>query len=163
MSWLATHLPHSARRPLVSERYSPTPPGSKNDVAMTTNSTEFHPSEANPFTVLGDALEAAADSVGDARADATASAKAAATKVRSGVSAGAYYTAYGASYGVVFGAVFLKELLPADTALRRGFERGVEDGAKAAIGAVARLNAAPEDLDEDLIDISVTTEAAEAE
>lgn len=99
--------------------------------------------ESNPLSVLGDALEAAAQSIGDARADASESAKAAAQKVKSGVSAGAYNAAYGLSFGVVFGAVFLKELLPEDNALRRGFE----DGAEAAIDAVASRRAAKDQFE----------------
>jgi len=47
---------------------------------MTQHTNETHNSESNPFTVLGDALQAAAESAGDARTDATASAKAAAAK-----------------------------------------------------------------------------------
>jgi hypothetical protein len=98
-------------------------------------------SESNPFSVLGEALDAASDSIGDARADATASAKLAAQKVQSGVGAGAYYAAYGVSYGVVFSGVFLKELLPANNAIRRGFE----DGAEAAIRSAVNLRAAGAD------------------
>jgi hypothetical protein len=115
---------------------------------MTTTPTE-QSSPSNPIAVLGEALEAAAGSVHDARADATASAKIAAAKVQSGISKGAYYTAYGVSYGVVFSGVFLKELLPADSSIRRGFEEGVQDGSKAAIGAAARIHAATEEESDD--------------
>jgi hypothetical protein len=101
-------------------------------------------SESNPFSVLGEALDAASESIGDARADATASAKLAAHKVQSGVGVGAYYAAYGVSYGVVFSGVFLKELLPANNVIRRGFE----DGAEAAIKSAVNLRAVHEDLDE---------------
>lgn len=89
--------------------------------------------EANAFSILGDALEAAAESIGDATSDASASAKHAARKVKSGVSAGAYTAAYGFSFGIVFGGVFLKELLPSDSAIRRG----LEEGAEAALDAIA--------------------------
>jgi hypothetical protein len=114
-------------------------------------------STSNPISVLGEALEAAAGSVHDARADATASAKIAAAKVQSGIGKGAYYTAYGVSYGVVFSGVFLKELLPADSSIRRGFEEGGQDGTKAAIGAVARIHALTEE--EEGEDDFVQTEA----
>ena len=75
----------------------------KNGLTMTTNPSAFQASESNPFSVLGEALEAAAESVGDARTDATASAKVAAAKVQSGVSKGAYYTAYGVFSGPAAG------------------------------------------------------------
>jgi hypothetical protein len=101
-------------------------------------------SDSSPLSVLGEALEAASESIGDARADATASAKAAALKVQSSVGVGAYYAAYGVSYGVVFSGVFLKELLPANHAIRRGFE----DGADAAIKSAVNLRGAHETLGE---------------
>jgi hypothetical protein len=86
-----------------------------------------------PLSVLGEALESAAETFGDATTNARASAKVAAKKVRSTLSTGAYKSAYGVSYGVVFGGVFLKELLPENNTLRRGFE----EGAEAAFDAVA--------------------------
>lgn len=109
---------------------------------MTKNTTAEGP-EANPFSVLGDALDAAAEAVGDARVDATASAKVAAAKVQSGISTGAYYTGYGVSYGVVFTGVFLKELLPADNAFRRGIEAGVVDGSHAGVEAAHKVVGLP--------------------
>jgi hypothetical protein len=87
----------------------------------------------SPLSVLGEALESAAETFGDATTNARASAKVAAKKVRETLSAGAYKSAYGVSYGVVFGGVFLKELLPENNVLRRGFE----EGAEAAFDAVA--------------------------
>ena len=111
---------------------------------MTVNTNVSDSSENNPFSALGDALDAAAQSVGDARADATASAKVAAAKVQSGVSTGAYYAAYGLSYGLVFSGVFIKELLPAGNPVRRGFE----DGATAAFDAATHTTPA-EFLDEE--------------
>lgn len=91
------------------------------------------PQEVSAFSILGDALEAAAESIGDATSDASASAKDAARKVKSGISSGAYHAAYGLSFGLVFGGVFLKELLPRDSAVRRG----LEEGAEAAFDAIA--------------------------
>jgi hypothetical protein len=130
---------------------------------MTTNPNEPHaPSASNPLSVLGEALEAAAESVNDARADATASAKVAAAKVQSGVSQGAYYAAYGASYGFVFSGVFLKELLPADSSIRRGFEQGGQDGAKAAVGAVAKIHTLREDADDEFVEQERHDEAPSA-
>jgi hypothetical protein len=87
----------------------------------------------HPLSVLGEALESAAETFGDATTNARASATLAARKVKSTLSTGVYRSAYGASYGVVFGAVFLKELLPEGNSLRRGFE----EGAGAAFDAVA--------------------------
>ena len=98
---------------------------------MTMNQGTTEVSESNPFSALGEALEAAAESIGDARSEASADAKVAAAKVQVGVSTGAYYAAYGISYGLVFSGVFLKELLPTQNPIRRGFE----DGAVAAIDA----------------------------
>jgi hypothetical protein len=102
--------------------------------------------EANPLTVLGEALESAAESIGDATSDARASAQIAARKVKKNVGTGVYYTAYGLSYGVVFSAVFLTELLPETNALRRGFE----DGTAAAIEAAThrRVEALADESDE---------------
>ncbi len=51
---------------------------------------------------------------------------------------------------MVFSGVFLKELLPTDSALRRGFEQGAVDGSKAAVEAVSRIVTVPKDLDEEL-------------
>lgn len=97
---------------------------------MSAEATEAH--EESELSALGDALEAAAGSISEARSNASVTARAAARRVKSGIGSGAYYTAYGLSYGVVFTGVFLKELLPAENALRRGFE----EGAEAAIDAV---------------------------
>ncbi len=121
-------------------------------------STKTKPSvatESNPFSVLGEALDAASQSIGDARADATASAKATALKVKSSVGTGAYYTAYGVSYGVVFSGVFLKELLPANNAIRRGFE----DGAQAAIKSAVSLRGG---LATKALDVGAAEDAGEA-
>lgn len=97
---------------------------------MSAEATETH--DESELSALGDALEAAAGSISEARSNASVTARAAARRVKSGIGSGAYYTAYGLSYGVVFTGVFLKELLPAENALRRGFE----EGAEAAIDAV---------------------------
>ena len=126
---------------------------------MTTNTTASADSESNPFSVLGDALEAAAQSMGDARVDATASAKVAAAKVQSGVTAGAYYTGYGVSYGVVFTGVFLKELLPVDNAFRRGIEQGAVDGTEAAVEAAHKVVGLPPEEDAEAIEAEKATEA----
>jgi len=91
----------------------------------------------NPFSVLGEALESAAETFGDATINARASAKVAAGTVKATLSTGAYKSAYGVSYGLVFGAVFLKELLPESNVIRRGFEEGAEAG----LGAVASRKA----------------------
>jgi hypothetical protein len=89
--------------------------------------------DTSPLSVLGEALESAAETFGQATTNARASAKVAAKKVRKTFGAGVYKTAYGISYGLVYGAVFVTELLPKDNVLRRGFE----DGAEAALDAVA--------------------------
>jgi hypothetical protein len=106
--------------------------------------------KSNPLSVLGEALDAAAESIGDARADATESAKIAARKVQSGVGTGAYYTAYGVSYGLVFSGVFLKELLPANNVIRRGFE----DGAQAAIRTAVAVRGGRKELENSPIDVN---------
>jgi hypothetical protein len=91
----------------------------------------------NPLSVLGEALESAAETFGDATVNARATAKVAARHVKAGLSIGAYKSAYGISYGVVFGAVFLNELLPEGNVIRRGFEEGAEAGLEAV--AVRRV------------------------
>jgi hypothetical protein len=105
-----------------------------------TTTAEPHVTDPNTFAALADALEAAAEATDRAQSDATTAAK-----FQSSLGKGAYYTTYGVSYGVVFSGVFLKELLPAESSLRRGFEQGVTDGAKAALGALTRFHALPED------------------
>jgi hypothetical protein len=115
--------------------------------------------KSNPLSVLGEALDAAAESIGDARADATESAKAAARKVQSGVSTGAYYTAYGVSYGVVFSGVFLKELLPVNNVIRRGFE----DGAQAAIRTAVSIRGGHKELESSLDEDNPSEGADESE
>jgi len=123
-------------------------------------STTIKPSsDANPLSVLGEALDAASQSIGDARTDATASAKAAALKVQSTVGTGAYYAAYGVSYGVVFSGVFLKELLPANNAIRRGFE----DGAQAAVKSAVNIRAGRKVLEESPSEEEAPESVGEAE
>ena len=107
---------------------------------MTTSQSQV--SESAPLEVLAEALEAAAAATAGAEGTDV---DAAVARFQSSVGKGAYYTTYGLSYGVVFTGVFLKELLPAESSLRRGFEQGVTDGAKAALGAMARFHALPED------------------
>jgi len=107
---------------------------------MTTYS-EPQVSDSEPSTVLTQALETVAGSVGEAGTDATASSHTAAATFQSGLGKGAYYT----TYGVVFTSVFLKELLPTESSLRRGFEQGVADGAKAAMSVWGRFYALPDD------------------
>lgn len=124
---------------------------------MTTTVKPASASESNPFSVLGEALDAASQSIGDARADATASAKAAALKVQSTVGTGAYYAAYGVSYGVVFSGVFLKELLPTNNAVRRGFE----DGAQAAIKSAVNLRTGRQALEERALEVGSPDGAGE--
>lgn len=106
--------------------------------------TAADPHEAHAFSILGDALEAAAESIGDATSDASESARIAARKVKSGISSGAYHAAYGLSFGLVFSGVFLKELLPQDSAVRRG----LEEGAEAAFDAIAVRKAHAEPVEE---------------
>jgi hypothetical protein len=82
----------------------------------------------DPLSVLGEALESAAETFGDATTNARGSATLAARRVKSTLSTGVYKSAYGTSYGVVFSAVFLKELLPEGTvcvAVSKRARRGV--------------------------------------
>jgi hypothetical protein len=95
--------------------------------------------DTNPLSVLGEALESAAETFGKATTNASASAKVAAKKVRKTFGTGVYKTAYGISYGLVYSAVFVTELLPEDNVLRRGFEEGAEAALDAA--ASRRLEA----------------------
>ena len=101
-----------------------------------TETAEVHESDA--FSVLGEALESAAETFGDLTASAGDTARNAARGVSSAVSTGVYKGSYGLSFGVVFSAVFLTELLPAGNAIRRGFE----DGAHSALETAARRRAA---------------------
>ncbi len=110
-----------------------------------TTTGDPHVFDPNLFVALAQALGDAASSPDGAQSDGTTSAKATVAKLQSGVGKGAYYTTYGLSYGIVFSGVFVRQLLPSESSLRRGFEQGVTDGAKAAFGALARFNALPED------------------
>lgn len=105
-------------------------------MSVTAETTEVHESDA--FSVLGEALESAAETFGDLTASARDGARKAAHNVSHVVSTGVYKGSYGASYGVVFSAVFLTELLPGGNALRRG----LEDGASAALDAAANRRTA---------------------
>lgn len=102
--------------------------------------------DSDPFAILGEALESAAETLGDATSNARASAKIAARKTRETIGAGVYKTAYGVSYGLVFGAVFLTELLPEDHIVRRGLEEGAEAG-RAAASEKAHALTASRDLE----------------
>ena len=110
-------------------------------MSTTAETTEIH--EPDVFSVLGEALESAAETLGDVTASARDSARHAARTVSGAVSTGVYKGSYGASYGVVFSAVFLTELLPLGNALRRGLEDGANAGIDAATKRrIARVGAA---------------------
>ncbi len=85
--------------------------------------------ESNAFSVLGDALESAAENFEEATVNAKDSAKKAAHTARRALGNGVHKTAYGAAYGIVYASIFLTELWPEDNVLRRG----LVDGASAAI------------------------------
>jgi hypothetical protein len=95
-------------------------------------STKAKAIETNPLSVLGDALESAAETFGEATTNARKSAKAAAKSAQKNLATGTYKAAYGVSYGLVYATVFLTELLPEDNILRRGFEEGAEAALEAA-------------------------------
>jgi hypothetical protein len=97
--------------------------------------------DTNPLSVLGEALESAAETFGQATTNARASAKVAAKKVRKTFGTGVYKTAYGISYGLVYSAVFVTELLPEDNVLRRGFEEGAEAALDAAASRRLEISA----------------------
>ena len=124
-----------------------------------TTSSEPQVSEPHPSAeLLAEALEAAAAAAdGSAPTDTTSFTRTAAARFQSSIGKGAYYTTYGVSYGVVFTGVFLKELLPSESSLRRGFEQGVADGAKAAVGVWERFYALPDDA---LVNDDAPAEAA---
>jgi hypothetical protein len=83
--------------------------------------------ETNAFSVLGDALESAAESFEEATVTARDSAKKAATTTRRVFSKGVHRTAYGLSYGVIYASVFLTELWPEENPWRRGLVEGAQD------------------------------------
>jgi hypothetical protein len=85
--------------------------------------------ESNAFSVLGDALESAAESFEEVTVNARDSAKRAAHTTRRALGNGVHKTAYGAAYGVVYASIFLTELWPEDNLWRRG----LVEGAAAAI------------------------------
>ena len=84
--------------------------------------------ESDAFSILGEALESAAERFGDLTAGARDSARSAAHTVQKAVGTGVYKGSYGLSFGLVFGAVFLTELLPEGNTLRRGLTDGAHSG-----------------------------------
>lgn len=97
----------------------------------------------NPLSILGEALESAAESFGAASVNARESARGAAKKVKNGFGSGVYHAAYGLSFGLVYSAVFLTELLPEDSVVRRGFEEGSEAARDAVAGKKAAAPSRP--------------------
>ena len=93
--------------------------------------------ESNPFSVLGDALESAADTFEEATTTASSSAKKAAGSAKRAFYNGVHKTAYYSSYGVVYATVFLTELWPNDNPWRVG----LEEGAAAALEERQRVRA----------------------
>ncbi|MBV8612832.1 MAG: hypothetical protein JOY66_03550, partial [Acetobacteraceae bacterium] len=94
-------------------------------------STTTATAEADPFAILGDALETAADSLETASTDARASAHRASAGTKRVIGSGAYSISYGLAYGAVFTATYLHDLMPIGSAVQRGFADGAHDALEA--------------------------------
>ncbi len=81
----------------------------------------------NPFAILGETLETAADSMNDTKARARGSARRAAAATKRVVGSGTYSTSYGLAYGVVWVGTYLHDLLPTGSSIQRGFDDGSHD------------------------------------
>jgi hypothetical protein len=87
--------------------------------------------ESNAFSVLGDALESAAESFEEVTVNARDSASKAAKTARRAIGTGVHKTGYGLAYGVIYASIFLTELWPEDNAWRRGLQDGATDAIEA--------------------------------
>ena len=87
--------------------------------------------EEDPFAILGETLDTAADSLEAASTDARASAHRAAARTKRVIGSGAYSISYGLAYGTVFAATYLHDLMPVGSAVQRGFADGAHDALEA--------------------------------
>lgn len=81
----------------------------------------------DPFAILGETLETAADSMNDTKARARGSARRAAAATKRVVGSGTYSASYGLAYGVVWVGTYLHDLLPTGSSIQRGFDDGSHD------------------------------------
>jgi hypothetical protein len=89
-------------------------------------STQTPAQAGHPFSILGDALESAAESLEQATANAPESARRAAQTTRRALGTGFYKACYGLSFGIVYSAVFIAELVPENSTMARAFREGAE-------------------------------------
>ena len=87
----------------------------------------------DPFAILGETLESAANSMEGGEARARSSAHRAADATKRVVGSGAYSTSYGLAYGAVWIGTYLHDLLPPGGVVQRGFADGAHDSLAARI------------------------------
>ena len=114
------------------------------NIVTRTMSAQTRTEPSHPFSILGDALESAAESLEQATANAPESARRAAQTTRRALGTGFYKACYGLSFGVVYSAVFIAELVPENSTIARAFREGA-DAAREARHRVrtARAKAKP--------------------
>ena len=109
---------------------------------------------AQPFTILGDTLESAAESFEEASVNANDSARRAARATKRALGTGVYNAFYGLSFGIVFSGVFITELLPEGGNVRRALTDGADSAlrnrekAREAKKAKKALKSQSEEMDE---------------
>jgi hypothetical protein len=81
----------------------------------------------DPFAILGETLETAADSMEETKARARGSARRAAAATKRVVGSGSYSASYGLAYGIVWMGTYLHDLLPTGGSIQRGFDDGSHD------------------------------------
>lgn len=124
--------------------------------------------ESNPFSVLGDALESAAETFEEATSNAKSSAKKAAGTTKRAFCNLVHKTAYYSSYGVIYSSVFLTELWPTDNPWRVGLEEGataaIDDRKKAReLKPSKKKEVAHEEMSEEAPKAKSKAKAAKAE
>ena len=87
----------------------------------------------DPFAILGETLEAAANSMDTAETRARNSAHRAADATKRVVGSGTYSTSYGLAYGAVWIGTYLHDLMPPGGVVQRGFTDGAHDALAARI------------------------------
>jgi hypothetical protein len=87
----------------------------------------------DPFLILGETLETAADSVESMDVRARNSAHRAADATKRAVGSGAYSTSYGLAYGAVWLGTYLHDMMPPGGVIQRGFADGTHDALAARI------------------------------
>jgi hypothetical protein len=87
----------------------------------------------DPFAILGETLETAANAMETGEARARNSAHRAADATKRAVGSGAYSTSYGLAYGVVWIGTYLHDMMPPGGVVQRGFTDGAHDALAARI------------------------------